>query len=69
MMREGVKKKGGGGGGATYYQYFFSFITKFSFDLNRRVREMGEVGVVRGGWRALLPPPCPWTYRGEMIRL
>ena len=35
---------------------FSSFITKFNFDSNIRKREMGEVGVVRGGWRALLPP-------------
>ena len=55
MMREGVKK---GWWRGYLLPILFSFITKFSFDLNRRVREMGEVGVVRGGWRALLPPPA-----------
>ena len=54
----GVKVEG------TYYQYFFSFIIKFSFDLNRRKREMGR-GMVRGGVEGGLP----WTHRGEMIRL
>ena len=46
MEREGVK--GGGRWRGYLLSILFSFIIKFSFDLNRRKREMGR-GMVRGG--------------------
>ena len=58
---EGEGKGGEEGGGATCYQSFFSFIIKFSFDLNRPKREMGDGGGERGGGvegGRSLPPPA-----------